>query len=283
MAKNSGLRIFDYTDYRKYLCDYYSEQKKKTPSFSYRSFAKKAGYNSSGLFKDIVSGRTGMYRDLIARFARGIGLNKKEEAYFESMVYFCQAGEFESRRRHFEDMMRLRDSRTYLMDSNQYEFYSRWYYSAVRELLNTLDFKDDYHSLAKSLNPSITPDQARAAISLLKELNLIKKKEKGHFRPANALITTGDEVKVNSLKVAAFQMGMMDLAKESIDRHPSRHRDVSTLTLSVSKDTFDEMKAEMQAFRKKLMGMAERSRDVDRVYQLNMQFFPLSRIEEKKI
>jgi uncharacterized protein (TIGR02147 family) len=169
------------------------------------------------------------------------------------------------------------------MDANQYEFYSKWYYSAVRELLNTVDFKDDYRLLAKSLNPSITPDQARAAISLLKDLGLIKKNEKGHFRPANALITTGDEVKVNSLKVATFQMGMMDLAKESIDRHPSRNRDVSTLTLSISKDTFEEMKAEMQAFRKKLMGMAERSRAVDRVYQLNMQFFPLSRIEEKKI
>jgi hypothetical protein len=37
-------------------------------------------------------------------------------------------------------MMRYGDSRTYLMDANQYEFYSKWYYSAVRELLNTAEF-----------------------------------------------------------------------------------------------------------------------------------------------
>jgi uncharacterized protein (TIGR02147 family) len=78
MAKGSALRVFDYTDYRKYLSDYYDEQKKKTPSFSYRFFAKKAGYNSSGLYKDILSNRTGMYRDLIARVARGASASIKK-------------------------------------------------------------------------------------------------------------------------------------------------------------------------------------------------------------
>ncbi|MGE0616139.1 MAG: TIGR02147 family protein, partial [Bacteriovoracia bacterium] len=39
--------LFEYTDYRKYLEDYYNFKKATDPGFSYRSFAKAAGFTSS--------------------------------------------------------------------------------------------------------------------------------------------------------------------------------------------------------------------------------------------
>jgi uncharacterized protein (TIGR02147 family) len=41
--------IFDYTDYRKLLVDYYEEHKKNNPAFSYQVFASKAGIPQPGL------------------------------------------------------------------------------------------------------------------------------------------------------------------------------------------------------------------------------------------
>ena len=43
------ISIFDYTDYRRYLSDYYYKCKRVSKAFSYRYFAKKAGVNSVGL------------------------------------------------------------------------------------------------------------------------------------------------------------------------------------------------------------------------------------------
>ena len=72
------ISIYDYTDYRQFLADYYDEQKAGNSAFSYRYFARRAGFNSSGLYKDIVDGRTGITRSLILRFSAAMKLSKKQ-------------------------------------------------------------------------------------------------------------------------------------------------------------------------------------------------------------
>jgi uncharacterized protein (TIGR02147 family) len=278
MEKPNSVSIYDYTDYRQYLCDYYKEQKVKNPAFSYRYFARRAGFNSSGLYKDIVEGRTGITRSLILRFAMAMKLSKKQEEYFEIMVYFNDAKSIEEKKVYFERLIRYHNSKAFRIDASQYEYYSKWYYIAVRELLAIGNFSDDYSEIARALNPSITLEQARKAIDILKKLRLIRKEKNGYYKVVERILTTGSEVK--SLAIAQFQKTMMDLANEAIDRHPARHRNISSITFSVSPQTYDDIKAELDACRKRILGMIDRSEKEDRVCQLNLQLFPLTRIKE---
>jgi len=79
MEKRSvKINIFDYTDYRKYLLDFYTDQKRSKKAFSYRFFARKAGINSVGLYKDVVEGRQNLGRALIFKFSTAMGHSKKE-------------------------------------------------------------------------------------------------------------------------------------------------------------------------------------------------------------
>ena len=275
----SKIAVMDYTDFRKYLLDFYDEQKKLNPAFSYRYFAQKAGYNSSGLYKDLVNGRRNLNRSQILLFSKAMGHDMREAEYFENMVYFTQAKSVDERKRYFERMLNFRKSKAALIEADRYKFFSEWYYSAVRELLAVKKFKDDYNAIARSLNPTITPQQAKRAIRILTKLGFIKKDSNGHYRPVDSVMTTGTEIK--SFHVANFQKSTMKLALEAIDRSPAKHRDISTLTLSISEDVFNVMKNEITAFRKKLLEMADTDKDLDRVYQFNLQFFPLSQIEEK--
>jgi uncharacterized protein (TIGR02147 family) len=279
MGKQKSISIYDYTDYRQYLKDYYEEQKAKLPAFSYRYFAKKAGFNSSGLYKDIVDGRTGITRGMILRFSRAMKLAKKQEEYFETMVYFNEARTIEEKKLYFERMLRYYHSKAYKVDAALYEYYSKWYYVAVRELLAVGNFSEDCAAIAQSLNPAISPDQAKKAIDVLKKLGLIRKDARGNYKAAEKILTTGPNVK--ALCIASFQKSMMDMAKEALDRHPVENRNISTVTFSVSGETFDEIKAELDACRKRILGMIDRSSGEDRVCQLNMQLFPLSGIKEK--
>ena len=280
MEKQKPVSIYDYTDYRLYLRDYYGEQKAKNPAFSYRYFARKAGFNSSGLYKDIVDGRTGITRSLILRFATAMKLSPKQQEYFETMVYFNEARTVEEKKLYFERMMKYHNSKAFRIDAAQYEYYSKWYYIAVRELLATSDFKDDYAAIARALNPGIRKEQASKAIKVLKKLGLVQKDKGGFYKAVDKILTTGSDVK--SLGIANFQKSMMDLAKEAIDRHPSEHRNISTITFSVSKDTYTDIKAELDACRKRILGMVDRCENEDRVCQLNMQLFPLTQVREKE-
>ena len=273
------VSVFDYTDYRKYLADYYTEQKEKNPAFSYRYFMQKAGYNSSGMYKDIVNGRTNIKPNFIMKLSKAMSHNRKEEEYFENMILFNQAKSNDEQKKYFERLMRFYNSKAYLVDANQYEFYSRWYYSAIRDLLAINDFKNDYRNIAQALNPRIRTEHAKKAIKILLKQGLIRKDKNGYYKAADKIITTGDEVK--SLNVKNFQKSMIELAGEALDRHPANHRNISTVTFNISKGTFKTIEAELVSLRKRILNIVEKDADMDRVYQLNLQLFPLSKIKEK--
>jgi uncharacterized protein (TIGR02147 family) len=47
--------------------------------------------------------------------------------------------------------------------------------------------------------------------------------------------------------------------------------------MSVSQNGFEKIKSELQAFRKKIISIAENDSGEDRVVQFNMQLFPLTK------
>lgn len=282
--QNQEISVFDYTDYRAYLSDYYKLQKKINRAFSYRYFAQRAQIKSSGFYKELIDGKRSLSRSLILRFSKALKHTKKEIEYFENMVYFNESKTVEEKKLYFKKMMASYDSKAYKLLANQYEYFSKWYYVAIRELLSYIRFKDDYRMLANALNPPIRPDQAKKAIKILTKLNLIKKDDRGYYHRCDHVITTGyptDDKQVNMLNLINFQKKMVDLAKETYDRNLVKQIDMSTLTLSISEETYHTMKEEIADFRKKLLAIAEKDDYPDRVYQLNYQFFPLSKLRER--
>lgn len=276
---NKKISVFDYTDYRQYLAEYYEEQKRNFPKvFSYRFFAQKAGYNSSGLYKDIVSKRTNIKPGFAMKLSKAIGHSPNEEEYFECMVNFNQAETVDEKNKYFERMKRFYRSKAFIVDAKQHEFYSKWYYSAVRDLLSIGNFADNYSDIARSLNPRIRSEQAKKSIQLLCKLGLIEKNGQGYYKAINRIITSGDEV--GSLQMKNFQSEMIGLARDALDRFPAHLRNISTVTFSISKQDYSVVNAEIDACRKKILQLVEKSKNEDRLYQLNLQLFPLSQIRE---
>ncbi len=275
MGKKSAIKVFNYTDYRSFLKDYFNEQKRLQRKFSYRRFAMLAGYNSSGLLKDVITGRSNIQSMVIFKFSRAIGLRKRESAFFENLVHFNQARTVLEKNHYFENMMGYLAQDAHRLHAGQYEFYSNWYYTAIRDLLSIFDFKDDYKALGRQLVPSITQQEAKHAIYILVKHKFIKRDKAGFYRAAQQSIAIGPEV--SSLNVANFQRAMMDLAKDAILRFPAKERNISTLTFSVSEEAMEEVKAELEASKTRIRGIIERCKGKDRICQLNIQMFPLSK------
>ncbi len=277
-----SVSVFDYTDYRRYLADYYKERKKANRAFSYRYFARKAGINSIGLYKDVVEGRQRLGRTLIFKFSAALGHSKKEAEYFENMVFFNEAQSVEERTLFFERMMACQKTRAAIIEATRYEYYQKWYYSAVRALIALGKFSDDEKSIKKiasALNPRIRPEEAKKAVCVLERLGLIVRNSDGTFGVSDAVITTGTltpERSINILNVVNFQKEVTALANEALDRFGAENVNLSTLTLGVSGETMKAIKEELAALRNKIAMLAERDNAADRVCQLNIQFFPVS-------
>ncbi len=268
-------KLFNYLDYREYLKHYYQEQKTSNTVFSYRYFAEKCEFKAPNFLQWLIEGKRNLTKESIFRVSRAIGHDSKEADYFENLVFFNQAKTINEKKHYFEKLAAVRKQiNLKKMDTDQFEYYSQWYNSAIRELLSFHKFRDDYKKLAKSLSPQISEAQARKSIQLLEKLGLVAKDEGGDLRPKDAAITTGDEIQ--SFLVQNYHRALIALAGESQDRHSRDERDISSLTMSLSSDCFELLKSEIQSFRKHLIEVIKADQNPDRVYQLNLQFFPLT-------
>lgn len=99
--------IFEYTNFRKYLKDYFREQKAINPDFSHRYFVRKLGMTTSNYMLHIMNGVRNLPGNMSLRLTHFMGLNKKETYYFEAMVAYLQSKAKFERTEYFSRMAAL--------------------------------------------------------------------------------------------------------------------------------------------------------------------------------
>lgn len=276
--------IYLYLDYRKFLADFYKYSKLNSPHFSYRSFSQKVGVQTSNFLLLLIQGKRNLKDQTIPLVAKALKLDQKQSQYFQLLVLYGQEKNTEQKSSLFRELQNLRSPyEISKMSELQFEQYNHWYYKAIRELLSFYPFnpseKYAFRHLAAQLYPNITESDARKAIKVLEKLNLIYRHESGVYKLTDQFISTGDEVQNFFLR--RFHQCMIEISKSALDEFPLEVRDISSLTLSISNETFVEIKTEIQLFRKRLLEIARKSDRAENVYQINFQAFPLTRKAKK--
>ncbi len=277
---DSLLNICCYTDYRIYLRDFYKKKKEISPGFSYRVFSRRAEVKAPNFLQWLIEGKRNLALATIPRVCVALGLKDEEHDYFYNLVLFNQARTIKEKTDYFLKLAELRkQSRITLINELQFEHYQNWYNEAIRELLRYYKFvpseKYAYRKLARQLSPEIDENLARKAVRQLLKLELLKEADDGTLKQTDHFISTGDEI--DSFLIKTFHKTMITLAGESLDRHSKEERDISSVTMSISSDCFNLIKKEIQLFRKRILEIVNVDKESENVYQLNFQFFPLTK------
>lgn len=272
--------IFAYLDYRQFLNDIIAERRKENAHFSLRYISQKAGIKSSGFLSMVLKGERNISEKLIIELARILKLNKKERHYFRSLVYFNQAKSHSEKSHFYQEILSLQKGPVRTVTQNQYEFYDKWYYAAIRELVAIYEITDENHEmLNRLLKPAIKPGEVKSALEVLTRLGLVKKSKKGVYKRTDAVITSGSSV-VKPFAIRNFQLATLDLAKSAYERFPRDERELSTLSMSIDKKTYSLIQKKVAKLRAEIMELARSVPEPEQVYQLNMQLFPLSQRKE---
>jgi uncharacterized protein (TIGR02147 family) len=271
--------IDDYLDYRDFLKDFYLEKKARSPYYSYRVFATQVGIDTSYLAKVIMKKRH-IAAKSIPKVAKYCGLTGRDAECFETLVNFGKAKTDRQSRMYFEKLLSMKEAPSRTLLIKQYEYYTKWYYSAIRSVIEYFDFKGDYSLLGKQLNPAIGAREAKKAVRLLESLGLIKKDKTGRFGQTDAAISTGPQW--NSAAIQAFQEETIALAREALGRHPKNTRDISTITMAINAEQFEEIRERIREFRASLIKYINEDTSPERVYHMNIQLVPLTAIPKGK-
>ncbi|MEZ4362520.1 MAG: TIGR02147 family protein [Kofleriaceae bacterium] len=282
MARTLSIDVFSYLSYRTFLRDAYLDLKEKQRGFSYRWFSKRAGLSSPNFLKLVMDGKRNLSPRGAEAFATALGLVGREASFFRELVDFEQAETAADKNRAWDRLSSYHGHRqVHSLERHQFEYLSKWWHPAIRELVAIPGFRDDPEWIARQLRPTITAAQARAAMELLATLGMIVREPDGKVRQAEQLISTGPEVR--SLAAGNFHRQMLTRAAESIELIERTERDVSALTVALSRKSFQLVKERLTQLRSELMDLASREGNPDRVIQVNFQAFPLAILEEATV
>lgn len=274
--KPAKPNIFEYDDFRPYLKDLYTHTKRTNPAFSYRLFAKRVGIPSSAYLPLLIDGRRNLVNGNITKVALAFRLTKKEHQYFEALVQFSQAKDQETKRYYGELLRHLRKEKVGRpLSDDKYEYVSRWYYPAIRELVFLPAFTDDPCWIRRKLKNKISAHQAKEAVDVLMRLGLIAKDERGKYRQIDAGLITDDDIA--HAAAYSFHQQMLTLAKEALASARQDEREVTGITMALSSRQYGEIRKIIRDFQQSIARYITSNPDVpDAVYQLNTQLFSLT-------
>jgi uncharacterized protein (TIGR02147 family) len=280
METNETMKsVFEYIDYRRYLKDFYDFQKKTKKYFSYRFFAQKAGINAPILLKMVIDGKRNLSRKTLEKFSVGLNLKEKEAVYFRNLVLFNQAKSALEKQEHYRVLQSMaQQTPQFVMENDHFEYFDKWYFSVVREGICQFDYQDDWSKIAAGLQPLISAVEAREAVGWLLKRGLIKKNKGGRYVQVHTAITTRSEVR--SMVVRNFNRKMIQLAEQSLDAFPTERRYATGITVGLTKEAYNVLVAEIEAFRDRVVNIVDALETGDRVCQVNIQLFPLMVVPE---
>ncbi|MBU0506505.1 MAG: TIGR02147 family protein [bacterium] len=274
--QKSNISVFEYSDYRTYLKNWYEEAKKGNGGFSYRQFSKKAGFSTSNFLMLVIKGQRNLTEQSLAKVMIGLGLNKQEQDFFRNLVFFNQAKTHEEQNLYYQQLLQSKKfNELKPIEKKQYEYYSTWYHPVVRELVCSPDFDGTAQWLSHKIYPHVSEGLCAKSIELLEELGFIKQKSDGKWQQTSSIVSTGPEL--TSLVVHNYHKSILELSKAVMDKLSTEHRDVSTLTLGIKRDRIEELKTKLRDFRKEILTMVSADTEPEEVVQLNMQFYPVTK------
>ena len=265
----------EYQNFRLYVRDFYTERKIRS-GFTWRDFAKAAGYSSPVFLKLVCDGKANLSDVGIERVANAMGLVGTDLQYFRALVNFNQEKDSSKKKEVFKELRAIaKENEMTLVGEDQYDYYESWINPVLRELVPQVP-EATPAQVADMLAFDTQAAEVKKALKLLEKVGLLNKNADGSFEQSSKAITTGN-IEVTSLSVREMHRQMGELAVRSLDEVPVNERDISGLTLGISESAYSRITKEIEDFRRRVASIVLQETEEDRVYRLNVQLFPLTK------
>ena len=267
--------VMEYQNFRVYMRDFYTERKDRS-GFTWRDFAREAGYSSPVFLKLVCDGKANLSEVGIERTAAAMGLAGVDLQYFRELVAFNQAKEGGEKKTRFAHLRRLaRENNREIIGEDQYDYFESWKNPVLREMAPNMPGATPAQMAGKLAFDAETAG-VKKSLNLLQKTGILEKDAAGNFKQGSKAISTGN-LEIASLSVREMHRQMGELAVRALDEIPVKERDISGLTLGLSEEAFQRVSMEIEAFRRRIAAIALEDSHTDKVYRLNMQLFPLTK------
>ncbi|WP_298768498.1 TIGR02147 family protein [uncultured Fibrobacter sp.] len=270
--------VTEYRDYRSCMQDFYDERK-RTCSFTWREFARLAGFTSPTYLKLVCEGKSSLSELGIERVAAAMNLGGFEYAYFRSLVHYNQAKDDETKKNAFASMKDIaKANKIRVVDADAFTYFESWKNPVLRELVAMMPGATP-KAVAEMCWQPITADEVRKSLNFMVSVGILQRKSKNvYVQTEKALVGNSD---VMPLVLRSMHREMACFAQKAIDEFDVNDRDVSGITMGIDRDTYEQIVRELESCRRKIVAIANTCKEPNQVYRLNLQMFPLAKNTQK--
>lgn len=267
-----------FLDYKDFFATLYAKAQQEISRYTYQQFSQDLGFSSNNAAYIVVNGHRKLNEEQARQAIASLDMTGVERRFFLKLMEYTDTQDEAARLPIFQDLVAIKEKHiTSDHDRNMLKFFSEWYHSAIFELVALENFQSDPAWIADRFYKKLTPDQIQKSLELLEHLNLITfDAEKGRHVKRNQSLSTGDEVR--GLAVAGYHLQMLQLSQSALSQIPHEDREIAATTLAVSEDVAKRLKDDLRTFRRYAVFLSEQTPSPDRIVQLNLQLFPMTKV-----
>ncbi|MBR2060275.1 TIGR02147 family protein [Fibrobacter sp. UWCM] len=271
--------IYDYTDYRDAIRDFYLEKKKSNSKYSYSVLGLAIGLNASHVFC-VVEKKRNLPVRCVPAIKKLLGLTGRAAQYFDLLLAATRTKSEKTREEILAKASLLRDVKKHYLQEKEQKYLSDWWTPVIRALIEVNQGRINAQEIAETLEPNIGVESVQESIDLLNELGFIQPLGNGLVKLADAHINISGEERAQAIR--KFQANVMQIGARSLNAIPPADRDISTLTMAVDQKGFEDIKNMIQEFRKEVQVRVDKCGKPTRVLQMNLALFPVAFNKKKQ-
>jgi len=279
MIDVSKISVFMYFDYRDYIRAVLETMQSK--GLSLRAIQENAGVSGSAFFSRILDGSRPLSIANAKNIAKSWGLSDDESDYFLDLVRFGNEKNVDVREELLRKLLAVRaNNQEFALQDSSLKFFSKWYYPVLRDLLPLLPPNMPAEKIGRMFTPVLRAPQVESGIRYLMESGFVTLDENGVYRVEQPIVSTPPRVRSTILR--KYHLKNLEVNSEVYDLFTSDDRSVTSVTCSLSKESFEKVREEIAKLREKILALSREEKNPDRVCHVGFQLVNRAKVKEVK-
>jgi uncharacterized protein (TIGR02147 family) len=224
----------------------------------------------------VLSGKRNLSITSLTAMKKSLKLKADEVSYLKYMI---PLNDSDSREEKLELLKKMQKFQKYSGENAKeleaYQYLTKWHYVALHEMIMLDDFKNDPEWIQEKLNFAVSPKEIIDGLDFLTKHQFIEKSTAGKYQVKDKMVDCFEGI--YRLSLSEFYKQVYNLATEAIDNVPRDERLLLGYTISVSNEAFDKISEVLNEALKKVREIEKNDTHKDRVYQVLLNAFPLTK------
>ena len=275
------LQVKHYTDYKSFLSSYVEVKRKASKSWTLGVWTQQLDLKSTSSISKVLSGQRLPGKDITNKLVQHFKFSKSDEDYFRGLIRLHKVKDDPQLAVAVLEKLGKEHptGSVTILDDSGFQVISNWYSLAVREVVRMgISFKN-LKLVTKFFNFGVSVNELSTCLKSLKGAGLLKENQDGEFLVTSDRLHTQNDYSNEAVK--KYHEKTLGIAQKAIREIPIEMREFQGTTLNIDQKNFLAAQEMLRDFREKFVKTFEETSG-DQIYQLQLQFFPLTKKIKKE-